>query len=66
MDVGNLLVEWRGPPVSQRARMPARYGWIPSADVRRDGGVGLTTTRRKKFGRNGVHTAIYVLGYGTE
>ena len=25
-EVGNLLVEWRGPPVSQRARMPARLG----------------------------------------
>ena len=26
VEAGNLLVEWRGSPVSQRARMPARRG----------------------------------------
>ena len=36
IEVGHLLVEWRGPPVNQQARMPARWG-IPSAGVRRDG-----------------------------
>ena len=53
MEVGRLLFEWRGPPVSQRARIPVRWG-IPSAGVRRNGcwtpppffggGVGPTTT----------------------
>ena len=52
VEVGYLLVEWRGPPVDQRARMPTRWV-IPSAGVRRNGrtpppffggGVGPTTT----------------------
>ena len=30
VEVGHLLVEWRGLPVDRRARMPARWG-IPSA-----------------------------------
>ena len=56
--VGHLLVEWRGPPVDQRARMPARWG-IPSTGVRRNGcwttppffggGVGPTTTLRNGY-----------------
>ena len=31
-----MLVEWMGPPVNQRARIPARWG-IPSAGVLRNG-----------------------------
>ena len=39
VEVGHLLVEWRVPPVDQRARMPARWGGgvIPLAGVRRNG-----------------------------
>ena len=34
MEVGHLLVEWRGPPVNQRARIPLRWsGGVPCAGV---------------------------------
>ena len=36
VEVGHLLVEWSGPPVNWRSRIPVRWG-IPSAGVRRNG-----------------------------
>ena len=51
VELGNLSVKWRGPPVKQRARMPARWGYHRPMCVETDNSVW---GRQQQTGRMAV------------